>query len=216
MKNASTYKNISKQRPSAYRNINSNLNENSLLPEEEGGTANFGAMMEFHHQPQQNFFKMNPTNGPSGGLANRNGLQIGRLAVQRDSFHQSGAMSDGGNAGHGRQYRSNSHTNLDPNSLLSPIAPANNNMITGFNDNGLNMPQSQAKTQDRRFDRLGPAQFDQYNPGNQQNQYASFIQRRHKTPNELSSGTGHQGASMMMATPMKSSINITAKSKFSE
>lgn len=153
----------------------------------------------------------------SNAMDNSNGLQIGRLRMQRDSFHQSGAMSDSGGAGHGRPYRSNSHTNLDPKTFLSPIA-GNNSITTGFNPNGgMSIPQSQAKTQDRRFDR-GPGQYEQYTAVAPPNHLNNFIQRRHKTPNELSSGIAHQGASnLVMATPIKSSVNIgTAKSKFSE
>lgn len=208
--NASAYKQISNQRPSVYRNINKNINKNypdTINLDEE--TANFGAMMEFHHSPQQDFFKRNQLGDAANGMENSNGLQIGRLQMPRESFHQSGAMSDSGAAGQGRQHRSNSHANLDPKSFLSPIA--GNNMATGFNNNGLNVPQSQAKTQDRRF-----APYDQYN--SQPNQFNNYIQRRHKTPNELSSGIVHQGAAnMAMATPLKSSVNIgTTKSKFSE
>ena len=56
--NASGYKKISNQRPSIYRNLNNNglggkAYENTIgPPEEEVETANFGAMMEFHHSPQ--------------------------------------------------------------------------------------------------------------------------------------------------------------------
>jgi len=90
------------------------------LNEEEGETASFGAMMEFHHSPQQDFYKRsNEQAGRPMVLDNSNGLQIGRLRMPRGSFHQSGAMSDSGSAPHGRQYRSNSHANLDQAALIS-------------------------------------------------------------------------------------------------
>ena len=102
--------------------------------------------------------------------------------MPRDSFHQSGAMSDSGSAGHGRQYRSNSHANLDQGAFMLP-ATANGNHPNGFNNGpGIGVAPNQAKTQDRRFER-GPIQYlDQYN--SQPGQINNYNQRRHKTPNE--------------------------------
>lgn len=55
--------------------------------------------MEFHHSPQQDFYKKNQG---TMELDMSNGIQIGRLRMPRDSFHQSGAMSDNGGTTVGR------------------------------------------------------------------------------------------------------------------
>lgn len=136
------YKKVSNQRPSVYRNVNRGIYESATgaaTTEEEGETANFGAMMEFHHSPQQDFFKRNPLGNQPMPLDNSNGMQIGRLRMPRESFHQSGAMSDSGGAAPGRQYRSNSHANLDQGAFMSPVT-ANSHLQTGFESGALGGP----------------------------------------------------------------------------
>jgi hypothetical protein len=59
MDNASVYKKVGQQRPSVYRGVAGNQYENTINADEEGETANFGAMMDFHHSPQQDFYKRN-------------------------------------------------------------------------------------------------------------------------------------------------------------
>ena len=114
-------------------------------------------------------------------------------------------MSDSGSPGMNRGYRSNSHSNLNPGSFMSPMA-AKNNALSDFSNNMMNVPQTQAKTQDRRFDRINPTQYS--NLHDEPTQMGSFMQRRHKTPNEISSGG--QNPNMMMP---KSSSNIGAALK---
>jgi hypothetical protein len=83
-------------------------------------------------------------------------------------------------------------------------------MNTGYGNDPIAGPATQAKTQDRRFQGLGAAQLQPYAPVGHTNQVPGFVQRRHKTPNELSSGMVHTGvaSNIISATPIKGGKNV--------